>query len=406
MMNLKFRQALRTIVTAMILGSGVMATATQAATTSKSVTDAAVETRESDPLAMSEVLVSRGYDPASINLEARRADSDGHQDEVILADGDVIRGSITSETDEEVVLMHPVFKEMRIPRDHIVAIRRDAQNRSAPGFGEVITGAGVRPPNSSMPPAGRKGMTADGVEPRGTTTEGEDPAGEAEAGDPIEELTDESNWTFVFGTAFGYVQNINNEINLRLSAQAEHTSNYARLRIDSAYFLNSTNDDVVDNDFRINTTQDWFIPSSDLSIFVQGSYQWDAFEIWEHRLSGYLGPGYSLIDDVDLTIDLRLGGGASYEYSTAMTLPEALVAVEWSWNIDERQKINGTCSYIPDVTRLEQYRLQLNGEWNFRLQKEEGLSFYVGIRDEFQSIVPEESTNNDLRVFGGIKYEF
>ena len=56
MMNLKFRQALRTIVTAMILGSGVMATATQAATTSKSVTDAAVETRESDPLAMSEVL--------------------------------------------------------------------------------------------------------------------------------------------------------------------------------------------------------------------------------------------------------------------------------------------------------------------------------------------------------------
>jgi hypothetical protein len=34
------------------------------------------------------------------------------------------------------------------------------------------------------------------------------------------------------------------------------------------------------------------------------------------------------------------------------------------------------------------------------------LIFYVGVRNQFQSIVPADSTNNDLRVFGGVKYEF
>jgi hypothetical protein len=55
---------------------------------------------------------------------------------------------------------------------------------------------------------------------------------------------------------------------------------------------------------------------------------------------------------------------------------------------------------------IEQYRLEFNGEWNFRLQKEEGLSFYMGVRNQFQSIVPKGSTKNDLRLFGGVKYEF
>ena len=54
----------------------------------------------------------------------------------------------------------------------------------------------------------------------------------------------------------------------------------------------------------------------------------------------------------------------------------------------------------------DQYRIEFNAEWNFRLQKEKGLSVYLGVRDQFQSIVPEGSTQNDLRMFGGIKYEF
>ena len=70
------------------------------------------------------------------------------------------------------------------------------------------------------------------------------------------------------------------------------------------------------------------------------------------------------------------------------------------------QRISGNLSYAPDITNTRQYRLSLNLEWNFRLQKEKGMSFYLGLRDEYQSIVPEGSTRNDLRMFGGIKYEF
>ena len=80
-----------------------------------------------------ERLVTRGYDPVSINLDAVASDPKTVGDEVVLADGDVIRGTITSEDENEVVLLHPVFNEMRIPRDRIVAIRRQAPPRRGAG---------------------------------------------------------------------------------------------------------------------------------------------------------------------------------------------------------------------------------------------------------------------------------
>lgn len=348
------------------------------------------------------MLLEAGYDPSSINLDAQQSPSNETTDEIVLADGDVIRGRILSETDEEVVIQHPVFDELRIPRSRIVAIRKNAPQRSTADFAEVVTGAGVRP---QSPIINRSSTTG----ARQEETAGEDSEETESAKKKLSStmaLMEPENWSLIIGTAFGYVNNVNDELNVRLSAQAEHNSEFARLRIDSAYFLNSANNVIIDNDVMVGTTQDWFFPGSDWSVFAKGTYQWDQFESWEHRLSGYLGPGYKLVDSEDLAIDLRIGAGATYEYTNSQIFPEALFSIEWNWAIDDRQRFNGTSSYAPDVTNFDQYRISLNAEWNFRLQKEKGLSFYIGVRNMFQSIVEEGSTNNDLRLFGGVKYEF
>ena len=352
--------------------------------------------------------VAAGYEPASINLGARQEAPEKVSDEVVMADGDVIRGRITSENEHEVVIEHPVFKELRIPRDRIVAIKRQAPRPQRPGFGELVTGAGVRPLTSTrravVPPT-RSSATGE-AESKPADDATEETATDEEPEDDFEELVDPDNWSFTMGAAFGYVQNVNNEVNVRLSAQAEHNSELARLRINSVYFLNRANSELIDNDVEVSTIQDWFFRDSRVSIFAQGTYQWDDFELWEQRLSGYLGPGYKLINMPDLKIDGRLGAGVTYEYGIPQLLPELLVSTEWNWQIDDRQRISGNFSYAPDVTESQQFRLSLNAEWNFRLQKEQGMSFYVGVRNEYQSIVPENSTRNDLRLFGGIKYEF
>ena len=83
--------------------------------------------------------IAAGYEPASINLNARQEATEKVSDEVVMADGDVIRGRITSENEHEVVIEHPVFKELRIPRNRIVAIKRQAPRPQRPGFGELVT---------------------------------------------------------------------------------------------------------------------------------------------------------------------------------------------------------------------------------------------------------------------------
>ena len=352
--------------------------------------------------------IDAGYDPESINPAAERGADEAVSDEVVMADGDVIRGVIIEENQDEVVVRHPVFQELRIPRDRIVAIKRSQPRPSRPGFGELVTGAGVRPLSST-----RRGVVAaepapgaeSRSEPKGANDE---PAGEAGSAveDEVNPIGDIDNWSFMMGAAFGYVQNVNDEVNVRLSAQAEHNSELARLRINNVYFLNRANGVVIDNDVEVSTIQDWFFRKSRFSIFAKGTYQWDEFEEWEQRLSGYLGPGYKIVNLDNLKIDGRVGGGLTYEYGIPRLLPELLVSTEWNWQVDTRQRVTGNFSYAPDVTESDQYRLSLNLEWNFRLQDTEGMSFYLGLRNEYQSIVPEGSTRNDLRMFGGIKYEF
>ena len=354
------------------------------------------ETSESaESLRLRDAYITAGYDPSSINMGAVMSQDGTTADEIVLADGDVIRGTIVEENDDEVVLMHPVFEQMRIPRDRILAVKRGAPRPPKPGFGEIVTGAGVRPQTSTrqMPPQ---------ETPAQETVQ--DPDEDSEK--TIDALVNFEHWNFVIGAAFGYVENVNSEFNVRLSAQAEHNSEFARLRINGAYFLNSANNEIIDNDISFSTTQDWFFPESDWSIFARGSYQWDEFELWEHRVSGYVGPGYKLFNTEMLTVDTRFGAGLTYEYGVPQTLPELLASVEWTWQINDRQKLAGTFSYAPEVTNFNQFRLSLNAEWNFQLQEAEGLSFYIGLKNEYQSIVPQGSTRNDLRLFGGIKYDF
>ena len=354
------------------------------------------ETSESaESLRLRDAYITAGYDPSSINMGAVMSQDGTKADEIVLADGDVIRGTIVEENDDEVVLMHPVFEQMRIPRDRILAVKRGAPRPPKPGFGEIVTGAGVRPQTSTrqMPPQ---------ETPAQETVQ--DPDEDSEK--TIDALVNFEHWNFVIGAAFGYVENVNSEFNVRLSAQAEHNSEFARLRINGAYFLNSANSEIIDNDISFSTTQDWFFPESDWSIFARGSYQWDEFELWEHRVSGYVGPGYKLFNTETLAVDTRFGAGVTYEYGVPQTFPELLASVEWTWQINDRQKLAGTFSYAPEVTNFNQFRLSLNAEWNFQLQEAEGLSFYIGLKNEYQSIVPQGSTRNDLRLFGGIKYDF
>ena len=355
-----------------------------------------------DSMNLRAAYITAGYDPNSINIGAVMSQDGTTADEIVLASGDVIRGTIVEENDDEIVLMHPVFEQMRIPRDRILAVKRGAPRLPRPGFGEIVTGAGVRPQTSTrqMPPK---------EVPAQTNVQDPDEEPDEEPDDfekTIDALANFDHWNFVLGAAFGFVENVNSEFNIRLSAQAEHNSEFARLRINGAYFLNSTNNEIIDNDISFSTTQDWFFPESDWSIFARGSYQWDEFELWEHRVSGYVGPGYKLFNTETLTVDTRFGAGLTYEYGVPQTLPELLASVEWTWQINDRQKLAGTFSYAPEVTNFNQFRLSLNAEWNFQLQEAEGLSFYIGLKDEYQSIVPQGSTRNDLRLFGGIKYNF
>ncbi|MFO0004573.1 MAG: DUF481 domain-containing protein, partial [bacterium] len=111
------------------------------------------------------------------------------------------------------------------------------------------------------------------------------------------------------------------------------------LTIDAEYFYNVSNATTLDNNILATAIEKLDFGDKGWFGFGRAQYEYDQFQQWEHRLSGYLGPGYHLIKTDRTMLDVYAGAGASYYYQTDEWRAEFIVGEDFEWKIDERQKI-------------------------------------------------------------------
>ena len=273
----------------------------------------------------------------------------GVADEFELSNGDKIDATVISENEEMILVEHPQLGRIEIPR---TALKPPA------------------PPNPGL---------------FGT---------EVLAG-----------WNRNFGVGFSGSSGNSADASFNASLAMARATDAYRGAFTSSYFFASQNSQQTTNEFFMNYQHDFLFSESPYYVFVQGRYQYDAFQAWENRISGSGGLGYNLL--TRKTFDLRgeLGFGFSRSWGTEPGWrPEGVVGLTASWTPIPGQSVQADLTYYPDFDNFSQYRILANAAYAVAIAQLDGLSLKLGVKNEYDSAQPGE--NNNLKYYGNLVYDF
>lgn len=286
---------------------------------------------------------------------------------VTLTNGDLIRGKLVSDGDP-VVVNHPVLGQLSFPRSAIASVRSmsaaDATKATA-----AATDAAAKVPPPPPPPdpdswfKGWKGLVELGASGASGNTE-------------------------TFSGRFG----------IGATRETSKTKTTAGL----SYNYGTDDGEKSKDNGRFDIRNDW-LPQGDSKWrpFVQGSLEYDQFQDWDWRWSGFAGLGYELIKNDRFLLLPRFGIGASQEIGGSDTKihPEGLLGADFEWKINERSKFFVSGDTYWQLDELPAYRAFIRAGYEVLVDDKSGMTLKLGIEDRYDSSPGEGRNRNDLTYF-------
>lgn len=228
--------------------------------------------------------------------------------------------------------------------------------------------------------------------------------------DDVAEATDaeKSPWTGSVGLSLSGNQASTSTFSARFSASATRKTELEEFNISVSYYFEYKDGTQNENNGNLSANQIWNLGAdSPWNIFAQGSWQYDATEGYISRVNAYGGGGYKAINEKDVTLNLKLGLGAQWEYrgNTAVR-PQSLMEASNTWQISEGIKFTGNVSIANDLQEFEDYLASARAEIDISVAKIDGLSLNLGIRNVYNSNPSAGSSYNQLWYWVGLKYGF
>jgi putative salt-induced outer membrane protein YdiY len=312
-------------------------------------------------------------------------------DEIVLVGGDIIHGKIIGQSDLAVVLEHEDLGRIEISRDRIKSMTFDS-----PETGEA------QEPSKEADIKTQQQTEAEEIEETSWLDR------RFKKIDAWSSEMKKKGWSFSADLSLDDSSGNTDERSMRIGVKAKRELEDRRFKMDISYFNKVSESDTTDNKASLGIARDWLKPESPWFFFLMGRFDYDEFESWDERAAGHAGPGYHLIADDKVTLDLRVGAGARKEWGSENdnVRAEGAGGLALNWKITERQSLNASSFIYPVLSDTDDYRTRSSMDWRFLLHKESKVSLLVGLLHEYQSIVDPGKDRNDLRIYTGIRYEF
>ncbi len=296
-----------------------------------------------------------------------------------LKDGDIINAPITAQDDASVTINHPSLGEVKIARDRIAAIYKDADAMAA---AEAEADAAQKAADLEAERAADGGLFGLG-------------------------LFKGWNRQFEFGVtgAEGNSQNVN----LRAAFHTDYEDDEDRWIYDMVYRVARSNGATTENKFFAQLTKDWLFPDEKYFVFANGRYDWDDFQDWDSRWSGFLGGGYQFLDDDNWNVRGRAGVGGNQEMGGTLGdefTMEALVGVEADYVISEDQSVAFTNYLYPSLEDIADFRNITTLDYVIAIDRDKGIDLKIGLANEHDQSTPSTSKKNDFTYYISLVWKF
>lgn len=310
---------------------------------------------------ISVILLTIALMPAMLNAEL-----------ITLTSGEVLRAPVKSRTDSALTIEHPILGVLSIPNESIAQVAAEPQE---PDPVEPTVEPGVVPEPAPAPPV-QQGLFI--------------------------------GWKGQFEAGFSLSRGNSETADARVAFGAKKENQRHRWTTDASYNLSRDQDQTTKNEFTAGLLKDWLQIDSPWFYFAGVRYDYDEFEAWEQRASGIAGIGYQWIKTPKLDVLFRAGLGGTKEFGDEADdlRPEGLIGGELKWNINERQWIEATTYYLPDLGDWPQARIRSSLGWVIRIDGMDGLSLKFGLENEYETQTQDNSEHNDLKLFSALVFEF
>jgi len=323
---------------------------------------------------------------------------------VRLGGDEVLRGTLVELTANEVIVVHPILGRLAIPRRSIVSVEITVDERMQAVAAPAEHGFAPVPPDAA--PA-----TAAADPPSRIRGAPPKPAWATDEFSPLSSPEDlpppgTVEWLANIQASLAGVNSDNDELDLRVAGGFARRTSDDLLTFDAEYYYSLVNGDTTDNNLLATLVYDRYFDPTDWLVFGKGQYQYDQFQSWEHRVSAYGGVGYRIFRLPPFALTVKLGAGGTHEFGDPQqTTPEGYAEAAFLWKITDQMRLEGGVNIAPDLTDLNSYRILARLDWILRLEPN-GLSFVGGLREEYQSKLRGDGTNNDFRYYAGVRMDF
>lgn len=283
-------------------------------------------------------------------------------DTVVLQNGDVLHGKILKLDTDQVTIEHPVLGEIVIARSNTTKI---LLSMDLPHDAEV-----------------------EGTDDSKVVVETSDSEISQQESDEstIENDEPEYPWESHIDLGISGSNGRSEKFDSRIMLTSKQTRDDRRTMFDMRYRNASSQGDRNLNIFETGLGMEWPIKDTRWFGFARGRFDYDEFARYGYRFSGGGGLGYDFIRNEKTTLVGRAGLGLVREFNSPDEdiVPEAILALDWTHKLSERQSINAGAEIIPELREIGDYRAILKAEWVVDVDFMKGANFKVGVRDDIE----------------------
>lgn len=255
------------------------------------------------------------------------------------------------------------------------------------------------PPDESLP------IQTPEAEPEASGQAGSDPASiPTERGAFAEWL---ASWKSRIEIGLNGAEGNSSRQSLRFGFSTDRKSSAIETKLSTNYRLTTQSGVRSENRLEMNGRNDWLQGESPLRYFVQGKVEFDEFQAWDARASGFGGLGYDIIKDDTTTLVGRGGFGGSKRFGSIDDdfRAEAFLAGDITHKLSEAQKLKAGLEYLPDADGWRAYRLNSNASWEMKIDPESELFLRVGVATRYDSD-PGSAKTTDVDYFVNLGWAF
>lgn len=196
--------------------------------------------------------------------------------------------------------------------------------------------------------------------------------------------------------------------NITAGLKLDYEDDWRRWKLDGRYYFYRSDDGDNDNNARVDLHRDWLFPDSRWFASVGGTYHFDQFESWKHRITLFGAPGLHLVQREDHRLDVLLGPAFTREFGeSGDNKAEGLLRLNYKWTISERHTLefenNLFVETRPNAGALRDFT---SLTWSIAILARPALSLNLGFENEYESEPEEGDKSDDLLYFARLGLDF